>query len=494
MVQKAESTIKLIAYYLPQFHEIPENNEAWGKGFTEWRNVKKAVPLYDGHNQPREPLSDNYYSLLDIETMKWQASLAEKYGIYGFCFYHYWFKDGRKVLEKPAEMLLSHQEVEMPFCFSWANEPWTKSWHGAAGEKEILLEQGYGSEEQWRKHFEYLFPFFCDERYIKVDGKPVFLIYQINKIGCFNRMVDYWNNLAVSRGLPGIYIVDMLTNDGKRSYNKRVSATVDFQPGKIQRRLKSRSCEEGGCRKLSYDDNCFFMLNEIHKKNEFRCVFIDYDDTPRRGMKGVVYEGSSPEKFGRYLQKTIELSTKEESGFIFVNAWNEWGEGNYLEPDKKNGYAYLEAVQMAMKGECSDIEIVSREPAYKKDEAKAEKYRQYYELCNRWIKNTNDKYHIEDWFYDRQYYNIAVYGMGELGNRLIEALEGTQVHVQYGINKNMWDAFAEIPIRGLDEEAFFGEIDCIVVTPVHLYSEIADELKVKADCEIVSLEEVIYGM
>ena len=129
--------MKLIAYYLPQFHEIEENNRAWGKGFTEWDNVKKAKPLFEGHYQPREPLSDNYYNLLDISTLKWQAGLAKKYGVNGFCFYHYWFKDGKRVLEKPAELFLQNADIDLSFCFSWANEPWTKTWHGASGEKEV---------------------------------------------------------------------------------------------------------------------------------------------------------------------------------------------------------------------------------------------------------------------------------------------------------------------------------------------------------------------
>lgn len=486
------SDIKMIAFYLPQFHEIEENNRAWGKGFTEWDNVKKAVPLFLGHNQPREPLNDNYYNLLNIDTLKWQIQLAKKYGVYGFCFYHYWFCDGKRVLEKPAEILLKNMSLDIPFCFAWANEPWTKTWHGAAGEKEVLLEQRYGGERQWKEHFDYLLPFFQDDRYIKVNGKPVFLIYQINKIGCFNRMVDYWNMLAEQNGISGIYVVDMLTNDGKVSKNKRVSASVDFEPGKDKRK---HAVQEGELNIEPYDDVCTGMISLPHAKNEYRCIFVDYDDTPRRGKQGCIFPGSTPEKFGKYLQKIIALSQEEENEFIFINAWNEWGEGNYLEPDKKNGYSYLEAVEKALNDKYEELvteELVIAERSI--EESRAEKFRQYYDLCNQWIKNINDGYCVEQYFMDKKYMKIAVYGMGELGNRLVEALENTEVQVCYGITENMWDAFAEIEIKGLDEEETFGEIDCIVVTPIHLFGEIAEALRMKSDCAVVSLEDVIFGM
>lgn len=484
--------IKLIALYLPQFHEIPENNRAWGEGFTEWTNVKKAVPLFEGHNQPREPLGDNYYNLLDARVMEWQVSLAKKYGIYGFCFYHYWFSGGKKVLEKPAEILLSHKELDMPFCFSWANEPWTKTWHGAAGEKEVLIEQHYGREDQWGQHFQYLLSFFKDNRYIKIDGKPVLLIYQINKIGCFNRMADYWNNMAVHEGFAGIYIIDMLTYDGKRNINKRVPASVDFEPDKGQRNVPGDN--KNGCNKISYDNIYSVMLDGPHKKGEFRSVFVDYDDTPRRGAKGCVFTGGSPGKFGKYLQKTIRLSEKEQNEYIFINAWNEWGEGNYLEPDKKNGYAYLEAVQNALGGGYGEVVLQGNAQGTLDEDPGAKKYRQYYELCNQWIKNINGGCHIDEYFIGKNYRNIAVYGMGELGNRLVEELENTAVRVCYGIDKNVWAAFAEITIKGFDEEVSFGGVDCIVVTPVHLYEKLKKELSHKAVCDIISLEDAVYGM
>ena len=489
-----ERNTRTVAFYLPQFHEIEENNRAWGKGFTEWDNVRKAEPLFPGHNQPREPLYNHYYNLLDINTLKWQVQLAKKYGLYGFCFYHYWFRDGKRVLQKPAEMLLKNTEITMPFCFSWANEPWTKTWHGAAGEKEVLLEQRYGREQQWQEHFDYLLPFFEDKRYIKIDGKPVFLIYQINKIGCFNKMADYWNMLAEQNGIPGIYLIDMLTNDGKVTKNKRVFASVDFEPGKDKRRNAVR---EGELNIESYDEVCTQMICSAHKKNEYRCIFVDYDDTPRRGKRGCIFPGSSPQKFGTYLQKIIDLSQKEGNEYVFINAWNEWGEGNYLEPDKKNGYEYLEALERALNGDYEEFKIEKEQSSADASEIveiRVEKFKRYYALCNQWIKNINDGYHVEQYFINKEYQKIAVYGMGELGNRLVEALEDTEVKVCYGITENMWDAFAEIEIKGLEEEEMFGEIDCIVVTPIHLFDEIAKTLQMKSHCAVISLEDVIFGM
>ncbi|MCM1157855.1 MAG: glycoside hydrolase family 99-like domain-containing protein [Bacteroidales bacterium] len=488
--------MNLVAYYLPQFHEIEENNRTWGKGFTEWDNVRKAKALFEGHYQPREPLNDNYYNLLNPDTLRWQISLAQKYGISAFCFYHYWFKGGKKVLEKPAELFLNSKDMIFQFCFSWANEPWTKTWQGASGAKEILIQQRYGEKEDWKYHFDYLLPFFKDNRYIKIAGKPMFLIYQINKIGCFDRMMDYWNELSREHGFKGLFIVDMLTFDGMVSKNKRVSATVDFEPGKAKRVIIPDDVTQLECHVKPYDETCCEMLLEEHKKNEFRCMFVDYDDTPRRGNRGYVYQGSSPEKFGMYLQKTIDLSMQEHNDFVFINAWNEWGEGNYLEPDKKYQFRYLEQVKKALHNECPSIDlkqVKSQLGSLEVNENKDGKFKQYYDLCNRWIKVYNNHYAIQDYFIEREYKQIAVYGLGELGNRLIEALEGTDIYVRYGIDKDAWAAFAEIDVKSMEEEAFDG-VDCIVVTPIHMYEEIEIELRKKCKCPIISLTDVIENL
>jgi len=197
--------IKPIAFYLPQFHAIPENDSAWGDGFTEWTNVKKARPLFEGHYQPRIPLNHNYYNLLDKDVLVEQSRIAQQYGVFGFCYYHYWFKNGKKLLEKPIEDMLHNKAVTIPYCLSWANENWTKKWDG--GNKEIIVEQDYGGMDDWEKHFLYLLPYFQDDRYILLDGKPVFLIYKPNQIPCIQSMLRYFEKRAHDVGLKGICFI-----------------------------------------------------------------------------------------------------------------------------------------------------------------------------------------------------------------------------------------------------------------------------------------------
>lgn len=351
--------MKLIAFYLPQFHEIPENNDAWGAGFTEWTNVKKARPLYLGHNQPRKPLHGRYYNLLEDGVMEWQMSLAKKAGIYGFCFYHYWFQ-GRMVLEKPVELLLQKKEIDFRYCFSWANEPWTKTWHGAGGNKEILIPQSYGREEEWEAHYVYFRRFFQDERYIKEQNRPVILIYRLRNIPCFNDMIRYWNRKAKEDGFEGIFLISMDMWREQAAKSCLVNGTVDFEPNKTRaERMRVSSIwnptEEGSVfrnrfaiRSMNYGEVNRKMLQIPHEKNHFRTVYVDFDDSPRRGTRAVITRGSTPEKFGRYLRESIRLSHKEGNEFLFINAWNEWGEGNYLEPDTRNGYGYLRQIKQAL--------------------------------------------------------------------------------------------------------------------------------------------------
>lgn len=197
--------MKTIAFYLPQYHTIPENDVWWGKDFTEWTNLKKSTALFDGHYQPRIPENRNYYNLLDDTVKQWQIDLAKKYGIYGFCFYHYWFKGGKKLLERPIEQFLENKSLKMPFCLCWANEPWTRAWDGKT--KEVIMPQEYGTEQEWREHFQYLLPFLKDERYIYVDGKPLLVFYKPELIENLKAMIDIWKEMALTAGLPGLTFV-----------------------------------------------------------------------------------------------------------------------------------------------------------------------------------------------------------------------------------------------------------------------------------------------
>lgn len=358
--------MKIIAFYLPQFHQIPENDKWWGKGFTEWTNLRKAKPLFKGHYQPREPLNDNYYNLLDPTVQKWQANIARKYGIHGFCYYHYWF-NGKLLLEKPLEKMLTSGEPNIPFCLSWANEPWTRRWDG--GDNEVLMPQDYGEKEDWENHFNYLLRYFLDKRYIKIDCKPIFLIYRTSSISNCNEILQYWEHRAKECGLKGIFFIETLNSFQMTPYSNISKGVLEFEPMYTMSfnrtfYIKAQSKLKRIIQKLSR--NKFFYLNIfdydyiwnliINRKNNyfegkrlFLGAFTDWDNVPRKIIDAHLFKGSSPEKFERYLEmqmkKTIE---NHNSDFVFINAWNEWAESAYLEPDKRYGYGYLEAVRNAL--------------------------------------------------------------------------------------------------------------------------------------------------
>lgn len=354
---------KIIAFYLPQFHEIPENNKWWGKGFTEWTSVKKAKQLFPGHNQPRIPYKKNYYNLLDMKTKIWQEFLAKKYGIYGFCYYHYWFK-GKKLLEKPIEEKLISKQLKLPFCLSWANESWSRTWYG--NKKEILMKQGYGTKEDWEKHFKYLLKFFKDKRYIKVNNKPILLIYKPSQISNLDSMIEYWSHLAIKEGFNGVHIVETLTGTQSRPCSKLSRGIAFYEPGytlfnenlfnqlkiKIKSRLSKILHNKYLLNRIDYDkiykDILKRKLNNS-KKKVYLGAFVDYDDSPRRKHLGFIFDNITPKKFEKYLSLLIKKSQNIGSEFLFLTAWNEWAEGAYLEPDEKNKFNFLQAVKNAQK-------------------------------------------------------------------------------------------------------------------------------------------------
>lgn len=369
--------MKIIAFYLPQFHIIPENDEWWGKEFTEWVNVKKALPLYDGHEQPREPLYDNYYNLLNTDIQKWQVDLAKKYGIYGFCYYHYWF-NGKLLLEKPMENMLHNKELDLPFCISWANEPWTKAWVGES--KKVLIPQKYGDKKEWKEHFDYLLPFFRDKRYIKYEKKPLFIIYRPETIECLNQMLDYWDELAKVHGFNGMtYAYQNIDFDlQKNCDNSRFEYDIEFEPSyayhdifknnhkyiKAMRLIVSNFLEKRfGINLMKIGVGYFNKSNQISYDKAWEMIlkrkpissksvpgaFVGWDNTPRHGEKGKIYIGDNPEKFQKYLSHQIKRAKNVyHKDIIFMYAWNEWAEGGYLEPDKRHGYKNLEAIKNAL--------------------------------------------------------------------------------------------------------------------------------------------------
>lgn len=350
---------KIIAFHLPQFHSFPENDMWWGKGFTEWTNTKKAKKLYSNHNQPREPLNDNYYNLLNYNSMKSQMELAKEYNVYGFCYYHYWF-NGKLLMEGPLEKLLEDDGEKLNYCFCWANEPWTRTWEGK--DKEVLMPQVYGGKEDWENHFNYLLRFFKDTYYIKIDNKPILVLYRTSSIENCEEMIEYWNKRAKESGFEGIYIVEEKNCFQDKAVCKNSDAVIEFEPlytmtYKLSNLEKTKDRLESiifnirhSSRNMIYNydrlwENIIKRKRVTENKKNFLGAFVDWDNTARKGKKGRIVRGASPEKFKYYFNKQIEIAIKENSEFVFINAWNEWGEGTYLEPDKVNGLEYLKSIR-----------------------------------------------------------------------------------------------------------------------------------------------------
>lgn len=346
--------MKLIAFLLPQFHRIPENDEWWGEGFTEWTNTRKAKALYPKHQQPKEPLDDVYYDLTTPAAKLRQAELAKTYGIYGFCYYHYWFK-GKRLLETPFQQIMSSSEPDFPFCLSWANESWTRRWDG--GDKQILIKQDYGTEADWELHFQELLPAFRDKRYIRIDNKPLFILYRSEIIPCCEDMIRYWRKLALKHGLDGLYIVQTLGGFPLPSLDI-FDATLEFEPhytfahGQLDHLWSHTLTGNQQHVLFDYDYVWNFIINRSHHRSDrvvFPGAYVNWDNTPRLGVRGLSCLGATPQKFEWYLSKQIERAIHlYNSEFLFINAWNEWAEGAYLEPDKHNGFQYLEAVKKAL--------------------------------------------------------------------------------------------------------------------------------------------------
>lgn len=372
--------MKVIPVYLPQFHTIPENDEWWGKGFTEWVNVRNAQPLYEGHNQPRVPLNNNYYDLSDLDTLKWQCKLAKEYGIYGFCMYHYWF-NGRLLLEKPMEMLLAHPEIDIKYCISWANHDWTDGWKAQDRAPKILIAHDFNDEKDWADHFNYMLPFFKDPRYMAENNKPLMVIYVPNLIRKLNKMLDLWTKMAQEAGFDGLtYIYQSAASSFDDSWDKsKFDYGVEMNPGYANMFFKDKSnfgifpklikysreikrilgikrslniSKSAGITKTSYDETWEKIL-KLRPRNDINmipCAFTDWDNTPRHKQRGSVYEGVTPEKFKKYFAQLVDNTRKYyNTDMIFVFAWNEWAEGGYLEPDEKYGYGLLEGIKSVIK-------------------------------------------------------------------------------------------------------------------------------------------------
>lgn len=347
--------MKQIAFYLPQFHTIPENDDWWGKNFTEWTNVKKNKPLFKGHNQPEIPLQ-GYYDLSNVNEMVKQSKIAKEYGLYGFCYYHYWF-EGKLLLEKPLEQMLVTPEVDIPFCLCWANETWSRTWDGS--EKEVLIAQNYNEDDEMlRKHFDYFLKFFKDSRYIKESNKPMLIIYKPHLIENIDHIIDYWNKLAIENGFDGIYFGYQHHSAFKHpDKTKGFDFGIEFEPWYTidQEDMLQQTFSQKVYRKLfkkplilDYDEIWKKILARDSSKKTMPGAFVSWDNTPRMGNRGTVVLGATSEKFKKYYKEQIKRAwSVYKTEYIFINAWNEWAEGAHLEPDEKNGYGYLDGVRKA---------------------------------------------------------------------------------------------------------------------------------------------------
>jgi lipopolysaccharide biosynthesis protein len=372
--------LRPIAIYLPQYHPIPENDEWWGKGFTEWTNVTKATPLYKGHYQPQLPTDLGFYDLRLPEVRQAQADLAKQYGIHGFCYYHYWF-NGRRILERPFQEVFESGKPDFPFMLCWANENWTRVWDG--GENKILLKQNY-SEQDDINHIRALIPYFKDARYIRVDGKPVFSIYRSTELPNIKRTIEIWRQEAQKEGLE-LYIcrfenhgalgahyleagfdasIDFppygnsrnkysFNETNKKSLAARIISRVKFKQGNPFNRNKSTMAHLYNW--IDYEKYVDFILET--SAEDYKCfpgITPSWDNSARKRKNFFIMKNSSPEYYKKWLSHIVKnfpsaFKSKEEN-FIFINAWNEWAEGNHLEPCIKWGRGYLDATKSVMEG------------------------------------------------------------------------------------------------------------------------------------------------
>lgn len=365
--------MKILANYLPQYHVIPENSLWWGEGYTDWVSTKNAKPLFPGHVQPKRPLHNYYYSLDNPEDIRWQARIAREYCLDGFAIYHYWFSSNLRLLTKPAEIILQNKDIDIDYLFLWDNTTWARSWsgfgndwapsyekraHENGGSGGVLAKLEYGNVEDWNIHFQYLLPFFKDSRYIKIDNRPVLgFMKPLNGYNAIVEMSGYWNELAKEHGFDGLYC---MTRDQFKIRHRHDQLSHKFlyangipntPYGWLCEKFKTWRMEKFGSLRLYDYDLMWRSIIRYSKRRDnetFLSALVSFDDSPRRGKRGRIYTGATPAKFEKYLKQLLNISKEQDKELLFVSAWNEWGEGMYLEPDEENGYAWLEALRSAI--------------------------------------------------------------------------------------------------------------------------------------------------
>lgn len=379
---------RVIAFYLPQFHPIPENDTWWGPGFTEWTNVAAARPLFRGHVQPRIPADLGFYDLRLPETREAQAALAREAGIEGFCYYHYWFGNGRQLLERPFNEVVSSGKPDFPFCLCWANHTWaTSTWTNAKSRKDdshILMEQLYLGADDNLAHFNSLLKAFRDTRYIRVDGKPLFAVFDPFHFEGAEEFMAQWRKLARENGLPGIHFVAVVRTANPTSYAKtRIKGDSDPEAVAVNRvesilsqgydavttdnhqyaQIRARGLVSNAihdfmaqylgikhpfCIRQSEINN--YLLLELEKReNVYPTLIPNWDRTPR-SKEDTIYVNSTPKEFEKLAARAFDIVAHkdEQHRIVFLKSWNEWGEGNYMEPDRQYGHGYIEALRRAI--------------------------------------------------------------------------------------------------------------------------------------------------
>ena len=347
--------VRLIAFYLPQFHPIPENDNWWGPGFTEWTNVTRARPMYEGHAQPRRPGELGYYDLRVPEVRSRQVELARKYGIYGFCYYYYWFS-GRRLLERPLDLMLADSTIDFPFCVCWANENWSRRWDGS--EQEILIEQKHLPDDPSRFLHD-LLPLLRDSRYIKVNGAPLILVYRPAIIPSLPSVLGTWRRVAEQQGIPELHLCAVQSFGYHSGLEDGFDTMVEFPPHSIEvdevtKAVANVSSDFTG-KIYSYPDVVRSCVGRTAAARLplYRGVMTAWDNTARRGATSHIFHSATPEHYEVWLRRIVDYTRQVHTGdhrMVFVNAWNEWAEGAYLEPDEQFGYQYLEATARTIFG------------------------------------------------------------------------------------------------------------------------------------------------
>ncbi len=358
---------RVIAFYLPQYHPIPENDKWWGKGYTEWTTVGKAKPLFRGHYQPRVPADLGYYDLRMPEVREAQAEMAREAGIEGFCYWHYWFGNGKQLLERPFNEVLESGKPDFPFCLGWANHSWyAKNWNkkNVNGKDKLLIKQNYLGEEDIKNHFFLVLKAFKDKRYLTVDEKPIFFIYSPKNIPDIRLFISVWQKLAVENGLNGIYFIGRtsINEDYKDIFNmgidgicrEGIESALYKINGKYAYKIlrKIRLLIDSKFVPLNKYKYSYFVKYLLEPKldaveNIYPTVIPNFDHSPRSDRHGLIIYNSSPEYFKAHFKEALQIvaNKEKEHRIIFLKSWNEWGEGNYMEPDIFHGKGYLEALK-----------------------------------------------------------------------------------------------------------------------------------------------------